>query len=150
MATVKGQNLRVMFDQGDPEVVNPCVAASTNCVLHISAQIEEDSSKDSVDDWIQNTVVGLAWDIQVDALVIEPEMSSSGVGVDDLVVGAIYDLIFTRTTGLQNREEVEGTTSYKGRAVLSDLNINSANEDIATYTAKFTGIDDLQESNTNQ
>ena len=145
MATVKGQNLRVMFDSGDPETPNPCVAASTNCVLHLSAQIEEDTSKDTVDDWIQNTVVGLAWDVSVDALVVEPEQSSSGIGVNDLTIGLVYDLIFTRTTGTQNREQEEGAVSYKGKAVLNDLNIIASNEDISTYTAKFTGIADLQE-----
>ena len=61
MATIKGQNLRVMFDSGDPETPNPCMAASTGCVLHLSAQVQEDTTKDTDDDWIVNEIVGLTW-----------------------------------------------------------------------------------------
>lgn len=134
-----------MFDSGDPETVNPCVAASTNCVVHISAQVQEDTTKDTVDDWIQNEVVGLNWDVQVDALIVETDHVSSGVYVDELVIGYPYQLIFTRTTGTRNREEISGETAYYGIGILSDLQVNATNQEIASYTAKFTGTGDLRE-----
>lgn len=145
MATIKGQNLRVMFDSGDPETPNQCVAASTNCVVHVSAQVQESTTKDNEDDWVENEVVGLNWDVQVDALVIEDEQSSTGVGIQDLTVGLPYQLIFTRTTGTKNRQDISGETAYTGAAVLSDLQVNSTNQDVATYTAKFIGNGELQE-----
>ena len=146
MATIKGQNLRVMFDSGDPETPNPCVAASTNCVVHLSAQVQESTTKDNEDDWVENEVVGLNWDVQVDALVIEDEQSSTGVGLQDLTVGLPYQLIFTRTTGTKNRQDIDGEIAYTGEAILSDLQVNSPNQDVATYTAKFTGNGELQET----
>lgn len=150
MATIKGENLRVMFDQGDPEVANPCVAAATSCQLHLALQVEEDTTKDTEDDWIVNEPVGINWDIQVDALIIEDEQSATGVECHDLAIGYAYDLIFARTTdtpGTQNREEAKesGEKYYKGSAILSDLQINAQNQDIATYTARFTGNGELQE-----
>lgn len=145
MATIKGQNLRVMFDSGDPEAPNPCVAASTNCVVHVSAQVQESTTKDNENDWVENEVVGLNWDVQVDALVIENDQSSTGVGLRYLAVGLLYTLIFTRTTGTKNRHDISGEIAYRGAAVLSDLQVNSPNQDIATYTAKFSGNGELQE-----
>lgn len=147
MATIKGQNLRVMFDSYDPEQANPCVAAATSCQVHLALQIEEDTTKDTEDDWIVNEPVGINWDVQVDALIIEDEQLSTGVELHDLTIGQSYDLIFARTTGTQNREEAKesGEKYYKGNAILSDLQINAQNQDIATYTARFTGNGELQE-----
>ena len=51
MATVKGQNLRVLVGV-DTEHLQ-CIAASTNCVLHCALQVEEDTTKDTTDDWIE-------------------------------------------------------------------------------------------------
>ena len=147
MATIKGENLRVMFDQGDPEVANPCVAASTSCQVHLALQVEEDTTKDTEDDWIVNEATGINWDVQVDALIVEDEQSATGVEYHDLIVGQTYDLIFARTTGTQNREAVgaSGEKYYRGQAILSDLQANSPNQYLTTYTARFTGNGELQE-----
>ena len=145
MATVKGQNLRIMFDQGDPEVANPCIAGAVNCTLHVSVDFQEDTTKDQVDDWLTQEVVGLTWDIQTEALIFLEEQSSTGVEVSDLTVGMAYPLIFARTTGEQNREAVQNTTYYRGRAILTDLQLNAQNAEVSQYTARFTGTSDLQE-----
>lgn len=145
MATVKGQNLRVMFDRGNPDEPLACVAASTNCVLHVSAQIQEDTTKDTVDEWVENEVVGLNWDVQVDALVIDGGEGENGIGLKDLTIGLPYNVYFTRTTGTQNREDISGEKAYTGVAILSDLQANAPNQDISTYTAKFTGSGELRE-----
>ena len=144
MATIKGQNLRVLFDQHDPEVVNPCVAGSTSCTLHVSATVQEDITKDTVDDFIINEVTGLEWDVQVDALVLTPQPWTYEMGLEDLEVGIAYDLIFTRTFGVRNSEQATNEVQLYGEAILEDLQINSPNQDIASYTAKFKGNGDLQ------
>ena len=50
-----------------------CVAASTSCTLHCALQVQEDTTKDTVDDWIEQEPVGLNWDVQVEALVISDD-----------------------------------------------------------------------------
>lgn len=62
--TIKGQNLRLF-------VGDSVVAASTSCTLHTAAQVEDSSTKDSDGDWTENEVVGLSWDVSVDALVTD-------------------------------------------------------------------------------
>lgn len=145
MATVKGQNLRIMFDQGDPEVANPCIAGAVNCTLHVKVDFQEDTTKDQVDDWLTQEVVGLTWDVQTEALIFLDEQSTTGVEVSDLTVGMVYPLIFARTTGNQNREAVQNSTYYRGVAILTDLQLTAQNADLSQYTAQFTGIGDLRE-----
>ena len=62
MATIKGQNLRVLVD-------NKCIAQATSCTFHIAARVEESSTKDDTGDFAQNEITGLSWDASTDSLV---------------------------------------------------------------------------------
>ena len=126
-----------------------CVAASTSCTLHCALQVQEDTTKDTVGDWIEQEPVGLNWDVQVEALVFsddDEEYRPGAINADQLQVGRVYMLRFTRTAGAsgeQNRDAVADGMQYTGSAILSDLQINSQNAELTTYTAKFTGTGDL-------
>ena len=130
-----------------------CVAASTNCTLHCTLQVQEDTTKDTVDDWIEQEPVGLNWDVQVEALVIsddDEEYRPGAKNIDQLQVGRVYQLRFTRTAGAageQNRDAVEDAMQFTGFAILSDLQITSQNADIATARAQFTGTGELSQHN---
>jgi hypothetical protein len=65
MGTIKGQNLRVLV--GNP---SKCVAAATSCTVHLSLQLESETTKDS-GDWDEQGPVGKNWDGSVDALVVD-------------------------------------------------------------------------------
>ena len=125
MATIKGQNLRVMV--GDDAEHLQCIAAATNCTMHCALQIQEDTTKDTVDDWLEQEPVGLNWDVQVEALVIsddDEEYRPGAKNIDQLQVGRVYQLRFTRTAGAageQNRDAVEDAMQFTGFAILSDL-----------------------------
>jgi predicted secreted protein len=143
MATIKGENLRILMG-ADTQHLN-CVAASTNAVVHLSLQVEEDTTKDTVDDWIEQSPVAINWDAQVDALVLL-DSQETGVTVDDLVVGQVYVLRFSQTAttaGTQNRTPITNVIQLTGSAILSDLQLTAQDQDIATYSAKFTGTGDL-------
>ena len=146
MATIKGENLRILLSADGEEENLHCVAASTNCTLHLALQVEEDTTKDTTDEWIENEPVGISWDASVEALVID--ISDPGAhNIALLQVGREYLLRFSRTLGAsgeQNRDAVADAMQYTGRAILSDLSITSTNQDIATASAKFTGNGDLQ------
>lgn len=71
MATIKGQNLRMLVE-------NTCVAASTNCVVHCVLNVQESDTKDDVENWHVQEPVGHSWDAQVDAMVdIQPDHEGS-------------------------------------------------------------------------
>lgn len=151
MATIKGENLRVMV--GDDIEHLQCIAASTNCTLHCALQVQEDTTKDTVDDWLEQEPVGLNWDVQVEALVIsddDEEYRPGAKNIDQLQVGRVYQLRFTRTAGAageQNRDDVADAMQFTGFAILSDLQITSQNADIATARAQFTGTGELSQHN---
>lgn len=151
MATIKGENLRVMV--GDDTDHLQCIAASTNCTMHCALQVQEDTTKDTVDDWLEQEPVGLNWDVQVEALVIsddDEEYRPGAKNINQLQVGRVYLLRFTRTAGAageQNRDAVEDAMQFTGFAILSDLQITSQNADIATARAQFTGTGELSQHN---
>ena len=144
MGTIKGENLRILVGE-DAEHLK-CVAASTNCQVHLALQVEEDTTKDTDDDWVMTEPVGINWDASVDALVIIDTEDTGGAQLASLVVGQVYVLRFSQTagaTGEQNRDAVDTAMQLTGSAILQDLQVNATNEDISTYTAKFAGTGDL-------
>ena len=149
MATIKGENLRVMV--GDDLELLQCIAASTNCTLHSALQMQEDTTKDTVGDWIEQEPVGLNWDVQVEALVIsddDEEYRPGAKNIDQLQVGLVYQLRFTRTAGAageKNRDAVADAMQFTGFAILSDLQITSQNAEIAIARAQFTGTGELSQ-----
>ena len=145
MATIKGQNLRVL--QGIDADSIKCIAASTSCAVHVSMQLEENTNKDVDSDWITQEPTSLAWDVQVDALVLGDDTTDTGATpITDLVVGRTYVLKFSRTLGAageKNRDAVNDDITYIGQAILNDFNITAQNGSLTTAIAKFTGSADL-------
>lgn len=147
MATIKGENLRILVGP-DTEHLQ-CIAAATSCVVHLALQLDEDTTKDVVDDWINREPVAINWDVQADALIIsddDDEYRPGAKALDQLQVGRVYVIRFSRTAGAagqQNRDAVADAMQLTGPAILSDLNINAQNADVATGQAKFTGSGDL-------
>lgn len=136
---------------GDDTEHLQCIAASTSCTLHCALQMQEDTTKDTVDDWIEQEPVGLNWDVQVESLIIsddDEEYRPGAKNIDQLQVGRVYQLRFTRTAGAsgeQNRDAVADVIQLTGSAILSDLQITSQNADLATATVQFTGSGDLSQ-----
>ena len=143
MATIKGQNLRILL--GDDAQHLACVAAATSCQVHLALQVEEDTTKDTVDDFIQQEPVGINWDTQVDALVLL-DNEETGVTADLLQVGRVYLLRFSQTAGAagqQNRDAIDSDIRFTGYAILNDLQLTAQSGDVSTYTARFTGTGDI-------
>lgn len=145
MATIKGQNLRILLG---PDVSHlQCVAAAQTCTVHVSAVVGESSSKDSEGDWEVKEVTGLQWDVDTTAL-INADADSGARDLSELVVGQSYYVRFAHTAttaNSKNRNPISTDASYYGKAILTDLQINAQDRQEATYTAKFIGDGDLQE-----
>ncbi len=145
MATIKGQNLRILLGPDASHL--QCVAAAQTCTVHVSAVVGESSSKDSEGDWTTNEVTGLQWDVETTAL-INADADAAARDLSELVVGNTYRILFAHTAstaGTKNRSVINADPSYFGSAILTDLQINATDRQEATYTAKFIGDGDLQE-----
>lgn len=115
-----------------------CVAFSTSCQYHLSANLEDSSSKDNTDDFQKQQVVGLAGDISCDALY-SVESDATGVNGTDalelILAGAEVDVTFTPTSGDKNRSATG--TAYSCKALVNDISINAPNRQNVTYTIQM-------------
>lgn len=142
MATIKGQNLRILV--GTATNNRKCIAAATSCTLHLSAVVGEKSTKDTDNDWIEQEITGLAWDVQTEALITTGG-DDGAVDVDELVVGNIYRVLLSPTNGSKNRSTTGLVSRIQcyGKAILSDLTLVATDRDNSTWSATFTGTEDL-------
>lgn len=142
MATIKGQNLRVM-------VGGKCIAMATSCTFHVSAQMEDSSTKDSTGDWQEQEVVGLSWDAQTDSLVTLVDNGTNGELPQDLLTliinKTLVALTFDQTSGTNNRQSVTPTSAIKrtGNAYVTDVSISAQNRQNSTITVQFQGTGPL-------
>ena len=136
MATIKGQNLRVM-------VGGKCIAMATSCTFHISAQTESASTKDDANDFEVNEVVGLSWDASTDSLVTLTDNGVNGELPTDLlsliINKTLVTLTFDQTAGTNNRTGQNSAIKRSGSAYLTDYSLNAQNRQNSTLSCQFTG-----------
>lgn len=144
MATIKGQNLRVM-------VGSKCVAMATSCTVHMALQLEDSSTKDDTNDWSSQEPVGKSWDVSTDSLVTLTDNGSNGettVDLLDLVLNATkVTLTFDQTAGTNNRVGQNSTIKMTGDAYLVDFSISAQNRANSTLSCQFTGSGALAKAN---
>lgn len=136
MATIKGQNLRVM-------VGGKCIAMATSCTFHVAAQMEDSSTKDDTGNWQSQEVTGLSWDASTDSLVTLTDNGSNGELPQDIFTAMIamtpVTLTFDTTNGTNNRVANNGALKKSGQAYISDISITAANRANSTMTVQFQG-----------
>jgi hypothetical protein len=140
MATIKGQNLRVM-------VGGKCIAMATTCTFHVSAQLQDSSSKDSIGDWQEQEVTGLSWDASTESLVTLTDNGTNGELPQDLlsliINKTLVTLTFDTTAGNNNRTAQNSPIKKSGSAYVTDVNITAQNRQNSTCSVNFTGTGGL-------
>ena len=140
MGTIKGQNLRVM-------VGGKCIAMATSCTFHVSAQLQDSSTKDSVGDFQEQEVTGLSWDAQTESLVTLEDNGSNGELPQDLLSLMInktkVTLTFDQTAGANNRVGQNSAIKKTGNAYINDINITAQNRNNSTISVQFSGTGPL-------
>jgi hypothetical protein len=138
--TIKGQNLRVM-------VGGKCIAMATSCTFHVSTQLEDSSTKDSVGDFQEQEVTGLSWDAQTESLVTLKDNGTNGELPQDLLSLMInktkVTLTFDQTAGANNRVGQNSVIKKTGQAYITDMSVQAANRQNSTLSVQFTGTGPL-------
>jgi len=139
MGVIKGQNLRIKLG-------TKYVAFATSCTVHVSAQLEESSTKDSTNGWQQQEITGMNWDISVDALY-SVDTDATGVNgseaLDLILAQQKIAVEFTQAAGEKNRVPGQGAIVYTGDAWVNDVSVNAPNRQNTTYTLQATGDGEL-------
>ena len=140
MATIKGQNLRVM-------VGGKCIAMAVSATFHVSAQVESASTKDDANDFEVNEVTGLSWDAQTDSLVTLTDNGVNGELPTDLMSLIInktkVTLTFDQTAGTNNRTGQNSAIKRSGEAYLTDYSLSAQNRQNSTLSCQFSGTGPL-------
>ena len=140
MATIKGQNLRVM-------VGSKCIAMATSCTFHVAAQTESASTKDDANDFEVNEVTGLSWDASTESLVTLQDNGTNGELPTDLLSVMIaktkVTLTFDVTNGTNNRVGTNSALKKSGQAYINDISITAANRQNSTLSVQFIGTGPL-------
>ena len=118
-----------------------------SATIHVSSQVEDSSTKDSVNDWTENEVVGLSWDASTESLVTLTDNGTNGTLPQTLLALIInktqVTLTFDQTTPgtNNNRTPVSPTSPIKchGNAYLTDFTINSQNRQNVNCSCQFSG-----------
>jgi hypothetical protein len=130
---MKGQNLRILI--GSPA---KCVAFSTSCTYHLSATLEDSSTKDDAGGFQKQEVTGMAGDISCDALY-SVDADANGVNGEDaldmLLAGQEVDVEFSATTGDKNRTATGN--KYTCKALVNDISVSAANRQNVTYSIQM-------------
>lgn len=139
MGVIKGQNLRVLIG-------GKCVAFATSCTVHASLNLEESSTKDSTNNYTEQTPTGISWDMSCDALY-SVDTDATGVNginaLDTVLAQQRVQVQFEQTQGEKNRVAVSGGAVYSGFAWINDISINAANRQNTSYTIQLTGDGEL-------
>ena len=139
MGVIKGQNLRLLIG-------GKCVAFATSCTVHASLNLEENSTKDSTNNYTEQTPTGISWDMSCDALY-SVDTDATGVNginaLDTVLAQQRVQVQFEQTQGEKNRIAVSGGAVYSGYAWINDISINAANRQNTSYTIQLTGDGEL-------
>lgn len=124
-----------------------CIAMATSCTFHVSAQLENSSSKDDTGDWQNQEVTGLSWDASTESLVTLTDNGANGELPQDILSLIInktkVTLTFDQTNGTNNRTGMNSAIKKTGQAFVTDVNITAQNRQNSTCSVNFTGTGPL-------
>lgn len=133
---MKGQNLRLFIGSSSSD--KKPIAHALDCTLHLGTSVEDDSDKDSDGDWGENVVTAKNWDVSANAK-FNLDTDSGAKTTSDIIAyfGTEVYIELSPASGTKNR--TAGTAVFSGKAILSDLNIQSANKQTVTAAIQLTG-----------
>lgn len=140
----RGQFIRLFLSSDGTNNPVKVIAAAKSLQFHVSASVENATTKDTDSDWTINEVTAVNFDISTGALVRSDETITSSVTAQAL---ADLETIYTNSvpvnfkianvTGDNNR--TASSTIVSGKVVLSQLTITAPNRQTATYDAQMSG-----------
>ena len=138
MATLKGQNLRILAHGF--EGTSACVIGmSTNCTVTLTNNTEDASTKDDVGLASKPEVISKAWSVQVDSLNVVNTAAMLTAIKSMSKIQIIWDEVDT-----DDNQSPEGASYARtGLAYLSDVTFTFNNRENSAKSLQFTGASEL-------
>lgn len=136
----KGQYIRLLL--ASTATPTKVIAAAKEMSLHLSAQTEESSTKDTTGDAMEYDVTGQSYDITGSALVLTDDdtLLTGANGLNDMLSQLSDTPLYWRiayVSGTNNR--TVGTVIAQGQCKLTQLQLNGQNKQNATYSFTLNG-----------
>ena len=139
----KGQHIRLVIVTGTSQSpTNKVIALATDLAFHLSAQMENSTTKDTSDGsgavWDEQEITGRTGDIQFGAL-IGSGTDASAEALNDIMTSVDDTLInwkIVMTSGASNR--TIGKTICSGQGKVTSLNPQGQNRQNAQYSGTIT------------
>lgn len=143
MATLKGQNLRILARAFDGSSW-ACIGMATNCTITLTNNTEDASTKDDVGLSSKPEVVSKAWSVQVDSMNVLNAAEMLNTIKFMYKVDIMWDEV--NTSNNQSPISGSGSTTYarRGQAYLSDLTISFNDRENAAKNLQFVGASPLE------
>lgn len=141
MATLKGQNIRVLLQDGTKFKV---VGKSTNATVTLTGNTEDASTKDDVAMAAKPEVVSKSWSVSVESL----DVTDAGAILTAVKSLTPFTLIWDEVAAADNQTAVGATFARKGVAFLNDVTLTWNNRENAVKALQFSGSGALEKLST--
>lgn len=145
---IQGGDLMLFLKKGTGSTAKTVsIAFATNHSLSISSETTDTTHKDIKGGWTSSNVKTLSWEVSTENLY-----SNDGEGV---TFGDLYDLMVNKTEiegvfGVNGSTATEVTTGgweapttgeyFRGKVIITSLDVNAPAGDNATFTCNFKGV----------
>lgn len=141
MATLKGQNIRVLLQDGNKFKV---VGKSTNATVTLTGNTEDASTKDDVAMAAKPEVVSKSWSVSVESL----DVTDAGAILTAIKSLTPFTLIWDEVSAADNQNALGATFARKGTAFLNDVTLTWNNRENAVKSLQFSGSGELEKLST--
>ena len=137
MATLKGQNFRILQQDGNDF---KCIGMATNCTVTLNGNTEDASTKDDVSNAAKPTVISKSWQVSVESM----EVADAAAILTAIKSIQPFTLVWDETSTTDNQEPNAAAFARKGQAYLSDVSFSFNDRENSTKSLQFTGSGALE------
>lgn len=141
MVTLKGQNIRILLQDGTKFKV---VGKSTNCTVTLTGNTDSAETKDDVALASKPEITSKSWGVQVESLDVT-DAAAILTAIKNLTP---FTLIWDETATADNQTAQAAAYSRKGQAYLNDVTFSWNDRENSTKQLQFTGSGALEKVST--
>lgn len=138
MATLKGQNFRILIRNGEEWKV---IGMSTTCTVNLTGNTDDASHKDVLGLAAMPTVTSKSWNVSVESL----DVADVAAMLTAIKNQTLFHLMWDETSTTDNQTAQQVTFCRSGYAYLNDVTFNWNDRENSTKSLQFTGSGPLSE-----
>ena len=141
MVTLKGQNIRILLQNGTKYKV---VGKSTNCTVTLTGNTDDASTKDDVALASKPEITSKSWSVQVESL----DVTDTAAVLNAIKNLTPFTLIWDETAAVDNQTAQAADYARMGQAYLNDVTFQWDDRTNSTKQLQFTGSGELEKVTT--